>query len=223
MSNPRHDFIKALALAATFALVGCGPVAEQEETAAPELEAVEQNSDSSQFGVEDLIGGLDRVDGLLYAESSSVDVTLQQLAAQRQADGSYLTTDALTGEQTRFFVRPIAYADWLRFWKRCPNGQWVPSWFTCPTVVYEDRFIRVWQNASCNWKVQSASWSACFPSGTGGSYRFQYYEAWKCGVGKGFCVERRAVRTVRYDYALAACNPSLITGITPRYDFLCKP
>lgn len=219
MSSHRHDFIKALALAATFALVGCGPVSEQEDTAAPELEAVEQNADT-QFGVEDLIGALDRVEGVLYAESSSVDVTLQQLEAQRQADGSYLTTNPLTGEQTKFVVRPIAYVDWLPIFKVCPNGQLVPVWATCPTPNNPGNYTRVWKNASCNRLVQSASWSACFPSDTGGSYRFQYYEAWKCGRGTSRCVEWRAERTVRYDYGLPACIPPLI-GTTAKYDFLC--
>jgi hypothetical protein len=224
MSNHKHDFIKALALAATFALsVGCGPVSEQEDTAAPELEAVEQNADT-QLGIEDMIGGLDRAGGVLYAESSSVDLSLRQLAAVRQVDGSYITTDVLTGEKTKFTVRPIAYADWLRFWKLCPNGQWVPSWATCPTLIVADNFTRVWKNAACNRKVQSAGWGTCFNTAAGGSYRFQYYEAWKCGRGTGFCVERRAVRTVRYDYDLAACNPTIITGVAPvTYDFLCKP
>ena len=224
MRNHRHHFIQALALATTFAFgVGCGPASVQEELAAPPLEAVEQNAESP-FGITDMIGGLDRAGGVLYAESSSVDLTLKQLAATRQSDGTYLTTDPLTGERTKFSVKAVPLSNWPFFWKLCPNGQWVPSWATCPTLISSDTFTRVWKNAACNWKVQSAGWGACVNTASGGSYNYQYYDAWKCGRGTGYCVERRAVRTVRYDYDLAACNPAIITGVTPiTYDFLCKP
>ncbi|MFP2964125.1 hypothetical protein ACLEPN_42055 [Myxococcus sp. 1LA] len=63
--------------------------------------------------------------------------------------------------------------------------------------------------------VQSGSWSACTNTSLGTSYNFQNLQVWRCGVGTGYCVERRAVRTVRYDYDLAACNPAIVTNIAP--------
>jgi hypothetical protein len=203
--------------------VGCGGTLEEQLEPTQDLEVVAQEAEEPRK-VEDLIGALDRNEGVLHVLDSAQDIVLSQLAAVRIDETYYQTRDQLTGEATRFRLQPYPISKWLYFWKLCPNGQWVPSWVTCPTTIYQDQFTRVWKNSTCNRKIQSASWSACTNTSSGSSYNFQYREAWKCGVGTGYCVERRAVKIVRYDYDLAYCDPSIVTGITPvSYDFLCKP
>lgn len=200
---------------------GCGGT-ELEPAQPQELEAVAQAATEEPRKVEDMIGALDRDQGVLYARDDMQDITLRELQAQPNGDGSYVTKDALTGEATKFVIKPVPFPNWPFFFKLCPNGQWVLSSMQCPTLVLSDPLTRVWLNSSCGWKIQAASTSACVNSGSG-SYRYQYLEAWKCGVGSGFCVERRAATAIRYDYVLASCDPSLISNVqSTNYNFLCK-
>lgn len=201
---------------------GCGGT-ELEPAQAPELETATQAATEEPRKVDDMIGMLDRDQGVLYAREDMTDVTLRELQAQPNGDGTYVTKDALTGEATKFAIKIIPFPGWPIFFKLCPNGQWVPSSAQCPTLVLSDPFTRVWMNSSCSWKIQAASTAACVNTASGGSYRYQYLESWKCGLGTGFCVERRAAMAIRYDYVLASCDPSLISNVqSTNYNFLCK-
>jgi hypothetical protein len=201
---------------------GCGGT-ELEAAQSQDLEAVSQAATEEPRKVDDLIGALDREDGVLYAREDMLDISLRELQAQPTADGAYVTKDAVTGEATRFVLKPYPFPYWPSLFKLCPNGQWVLSWKQCPTLIVNDPLTRVWMNSSCSWKIQSASTGACVNTSSGGSYRYWYLESWKCGLGTGFCVERRAATAVRYDYVLASCDPSLISNVqSTNYNFLCK-
>ncbi|MFL5358803.1 hypothetical protein [Archangium sp.] len=201
---------------------GCGGT-ELEPAPSQELEAVAQAATEEPRKVEDMIGALDREGGVLYARDDMRDITLRELQAQPNADGSYVTKDALTGEATRFTLKLVPFPNWPSFFKLCPNGQWVLSWMQCPTLVLSDPLTRVWMNSSCSWQIQAGSTGTCVNTSSGGSYRYQYLQAWKCGLGAGFCVERRAATAVRTDYVLASCDPSLISNVqSTNYNFLCK-
>ncbi|PTL81762.1 hypothetical protein [Vitiosangium sp. GDMCC 1.1324] len=201
---------------------GCGGT-ELEEAQSPDMEAVTQAATEEPRKLDDLIGALDRDQGVLHVRDDSQDVVLRELQAQRVDETTYLTKDALTGEATKFVLQAYPLVKWLSLFKLCPNGQYVFSWLQCPTLIVNDPLTRVWMNSTCNWKIQSAGLSSCVNTSSGASYRFQYLEAWKCGVGTGFCVERRGATAVRYDYALASCDPSIITNVqSTNYNFLCK-
>ncbi|MBN1203947.1 MAG: hypothetical protein JXB05_03350 [Myxococcaceae bacterium] len=204
---------------------GCGGTLEEQLEPTQELEVLAQEAEAEEpRKVEDLLGALDRTEGALHVVDTEQEIALAQLEAVKVADGTFQTKDPLTGELTKFRLVPYPISRWPFIWKICSNGQIVPNWVVCPTNIYSDPYTRIWKNSKCNRKIQSASWSACTNTSSGGSYNFQYREAWKCGVGTGYCVERRAVKTVRYNYDLAWCDPSIVTGITPvSYDFLCKP
>jgi hypothetical protein len=204
---------------------GCGGTLEEPVEPTQDFEMVEQEAAAEEpRKVEDLIGSLDRNEGVLHVLDTAQDIVLGQLKAVRAADGTFQTKDELTGDVTSFRLAPQPYSRWIWFFKICPNGQIVPNYVVCPTSIYSDQFTRIWKNSTCNRKIQNAAWSACTNTSSGGSYNFQYREAWKCGVGTGYCVERRAVKTVRYDYDLAYCDPFIVTGVTPvTYDFLCRP
>ncbi|WP_224249515.1 hypothetical protein [Hyalangium gracile] len=225
MMNAQSRIFRSVVVIAT-ALgfgAGCGGTVDEQLEPAQELDSVAQEAVAEEpRKFEDLIAGLDRDAAVLHTIDSEQDISLRQLQAVKIGENKYEMKDALTGDVTRFAVQVYPITVWPSLLKRCSNGQIVFSWQTCPTRIVTDPLTRVWKNSSCNWRVQAASTSACTNTSSGGSYRYQYLEAWKCGVGTGYCVERRAVRTIRYDYDLAACNPAIITGVTPTaYDFLC--
>ncbi|NMO17525.1 hypothetical protein HPC49_25370 [Pyxidicoccus fallax] len=204
---------------------GCGGVVEEQPESLPE-EAVEIQEAAAEAPrkLDDLIAALDREEGVLHTLDTEQGTALAQLKAVRIDSERYQMKDELTGDTTVFRVLPYPGPRWWPLFKLCPNGQYVFSWLQCPTNIYSDRLTRIWRNSSCSWRVQNAGWSSCTTTSTGTSYKYQYMEAWKCGVGTGFCVERRAVRTVRWNYDLAACDPAIVTGVTPSaYDYLCKP
>lgn len=201
---------------------GCGGT-ELEPAQPQELEAVAQAATEEPRKVDDMIGALDRDQGVLYARDDMKDITLRELQAQPNGDGTYVTKDALTGEVSKFAIKLIPFPNWPFFFKLCPNGQWVPSSAQCPTLVLSDPFTRVWMNSSCSWQYQLGSSGVCVNTSSGGSYRYEYLQAWKCGLGSGFCVERRAATAIRYDYVLASCDPALISNVqSTNYNFLCK-
>jgi hypothetical protein len=202
---------------------GCGGT-ELEEVRSPDMESVTQAAATEEpRKVDDLIGALDRNEGVLHVREDSQDIVLKELQAQPVDSGTYLTKDALTGEETRFAIKVYPFPFWPTLFKLCPNGQWVLSWQQCPTLVLSDPLTRVWMNSSCNRQIQAASVGTCVNTSSGASYRYQYLESWKCGLGTGFCVERRAATAIRYDYVLASCDPSLISNVqSTNYNFLCK-
>ena len=64
---------------------------------------------------------------------------------------------------------------------------------------------------------------ACANTSSGGSYRDEYLQAWKCGLGSGLCVEVRAATAIHTDYVLASCDPALISNVqSTHYTFPCK-
>jgi hypothetical protein len=224
MKNRIVGSIVAVAMLALGAGCGGTELAEPEQLQAPDMEMVVQAAEEEPRPVEDLMGGLDREQGVLHVEEGSVGIVLEQLKAQRVDETTYVFNDELSNEQTKFVVKPYPLPYWPTIIKRCPNGQLVFSWQKCPSLIYADPLIRIWRNASCNWKVQTASVGVCTNTSTGGSYRYYYLDAWKCGRGFGFCVERRAAMAIRYDYVRSACDPALISNVqSTNYNYLCKP
>jgi len=208
---------------------GCQGGMTEEELAAEadqqmSMATTEQAAEEEPRKVEDLMGGLEVEAGILHVNDQYVDVTLKQLQAVRLADGSYEATDELTGELNRFTLKPYPIDNFIRLWKYClATNEWVLSWRPCPTKIMDTGTIRIWRNSSCARKVQSAGWGACFGYGPGYSGRYYYLEAWKCGVGTGFCVERYAAKTLRFNYNVAGCNTgNLLNASTTQYDFLCR-
>ncbi len=173
---------------------------------------------------DDIIAGLEAEQGILHAEERSAGIALEQLKAVRVDADLYEATDELTGDTTRFRLQLYPLDRFLSIWKWCANvGQWTLSWLACPSVLTSTKTTIVWKNSSCNRVVQSAGWGACVNNSSGGSNRYYYLEAWKCGVGTSYCVERRAARTMRFNYDLAACNADmLLSASTTHYDMLCK-
>lgn len=222
-----NRFFKSITLAGILALgIGCGgtELDETQPQETQEMAAVEQAADEGTEArkVEDMIAALDSGEGVLHVQEGSQDIALRELQAQPQRDGSYVTKDELTGDQTRFVIKPYPVPSWPQIFIRCPTGQWVPYWQKCPANIYSDLITRIWIRSSCSWKVQSASYGLCVNSGSS-SYRYQYMEAWRCGVGTGICRERRAVTAIRFNYAYAACNSSVITSVTnTSFNYLCK-
>jgi len=201
--------------------VGCGGT-ELDEAQTQDMASVTQAAEEPRK-VDDLIGALDRNEGVLHVREDSQDIVLRELQAQPVDDGTYVTKDAVTGEATKFAIKICPFPIWPTLFKLCPNGQWVFSWLQCPTLIVNDPLTRVWMNSACSWKIQAASTGSCVNTSSGASYRYQYLESWKCGVGTGFCVERRAATAIRYDYVLASCDPSLISNVqSTNYNFLCK-
>ncbi|AKQ65785.1 hypothetical protein A176_002697 [Myxococcus hansupus] len=201
-----------------------GPVEElqpevMEETAALDADAVENEPPRK---LEDLIGALDREAGVLHVMDTAEQIVLSQLKAQRTGTAQYVTKDELTGDTTYFTVTRHPWKEWPLMFKLCPTGEAVLPWIPCPTTIFADPLTRIWQNASCTRRVQAPAWGICNNTFDGNSYDIEYRDAWRCGVGTGFCVERRAAKTVRYDYALAYCNSGLLTNVTPQnFDYLC--
>lgn len=219
-----NRIFKHITLAGVLALgIGCGGTELDESQVNPhQLESMEQAEEGvEERKVEDMIGALDSAEGVLHVQEGSEDTVLNELRAERQSDGSYLTKDALTGEETRFNLKPQPLPFWPTLFKRCPStGQWVPYWQPCPVNIYSDRITRIWIRSSCSWKIQSPAVGVCVNSGSG-SYRYQYVEAWRCGVGTGICVERRSATVLRYNYAFPACsNVSSVT--TTAANYLCR-
>jgi hypothetical protein len=202
---------------------GCGGT-ELEPVQSPDMESVTQAAEMEEpRKVDDLMGALDRDEGVLHVREDSQDIVLRELQAQPVENGFYVTKDALTGEASRFSLKVYPLPIWPTLFKLCSNGQWVFSWMQCPTLIVNDRLTRVWMNSSCSRRIQVASTGTCVNTSSGASYRYQYLESWKCGVGTGFCVERRAATAIRYDYVLASCDPSLISNVqSTNYNFLCK-
>jgi len=208
---------------------GCqGALTEEELAAESDLQmsmaTTEQAAEEEPRKVEDIMGGLDQEEGLLHVNEKYTDVALRQLQAVDLGDGSYESTDELTGVATRFQVKTYPLDSFIRLWKFCAaTGEWVFFWRPCPTKIIDNGIIRIWLNSSCARKVQSAGWGACFGYGPGYSGRYYYLEAWKCGVGTGFCVERYAARTLRFNYNVAGCNAgNLLNASTTQGDFLCR-
>ena len=208
---------------------GCNVAMSEEELA---VESDLQMSTASQAVegeeeprmVEDIMGGLDQEEGLLHVNERYVGTALEQLQAKDLGDGSYESTDELTGTVTRFQVKPYALDSFIRLWKFCPaTSEWVFFWRPCPTKIIDNGIIRIWLNSSCARKVQSAGWGACFGYGPGYSGRYYYLESWKCGVGTGFCVERYAAKTLRFNYNVAGCGSgNLLNASTTQHDYLCR-
>jgi hypothetical protein len=225
MFNVQSRIVRSVVIIAT-ALgfgAGCGGTIDEMEPVQEEAFATQEAAAEEPRKLEDLAAFLERDAGILHTVDTEQAMALRQLEAVKINDSQYQSKDTLTGEVSIFRVQPYSIKAWLPLLKICPNGQIVPYWVTCPTIIAQDPLTRVWKNSSCGWKIQNAGWSACTNTSSGSSYRYQYYEAWKCGVGSGYCVERRAVKTVRYNYDLAMCDPAIITGVTPTaYDFLCK-
>jgi hypothetical protein len=167
-----------------------------------------------------MIAALDPAEQVLHVQEGSQDIALKELQAVRQSDGYYLSKDELTGEQSRFIIKPYPLSFWPTLFKRCSNGQYVLSWQQCPILIAQDPLNRIWIRASCSWKIQSAAVGVCTASGTG-SYRYQYQEAWRCGVGTGICRERRAATVLRYNYAFSACS-TLSSVTTTSSNYLCR-
>lgn len=216
-------------IAAAFGVgAGCGAAIEEQQEPLLEEASIAQEATAEEpqgpHKVEDLIGTLDPDEGVLHTLDTHRDIVLQELKAEKVDAEKYQIKDELTGAVTVFHVIIYPWDKWLNLHKLCSNGQLIPWWQTCPTKIpWLDRLTRIWRNASCNWKIQSASWSPCTTASSGNSYQFQFMESWKCGVGRGFCVERQAVQIVRWDYAYASCDPSIVTGVTPTTNnYLCR-
>lgn len=225
MFNVQGRIVRSVVLFAT-ALgfsAGCGGTIDDQEPAQDQTFATQEAAAEEPHKVEDLAAFLDRDQGVLHTLDTERDMALRQLEAVKIDDARYQAKDPLSGEVSIFSVQAYAAKAWWPIFKFCPNGQIVPSWVICPQLIAQDPLTRIWKNSQCTWKIQSAGWSSCTTNSSGSSYNYQYIEAWKCGIGVGYCVERKAVRTVRWDYDLAACNPAIITGVTPTtYDYLCK-
>jgi hypothetical protein len=208
-------------------LVGCQGAMTEEELATEsglQMSVVSQAAEEEPRMAEDIIGGLEHEAGVLHAEEKSAGVVLDQLKARQVATGVFEATDELTGNTTRFSLKLYPWDSFLRLWKYCPaTNEWIFYWLTCPVKIVDTGTTRIWKNSSCGRKVQSAGWGACVNTSSGGSNRYYYLEAWKCSVGTGYCVERYAAKTMRFNYDLAACNPNmLLSAYTTSYDFLCK-
>lgn len=201
--------------------VGCGGT-ELDAVQSEPLDAMAQAAEEPRKA-EDLLGALDRKQGVLHAVDDSRGIVLEQLKAQDAGNGTYVSKDELTGEEWRYSLKLYSRSSWFPFLKRCPNGQYVLRTMECPSILISDPLVRVWQNSSCSLRLQQASTSACTNVSTGGSYRYQYVESWKCGVGTGFCVERPAITAIRYDYSLSMCDPAVITNVQgTNHNYLCK-
>jgi hypothetical protein len=204
---------------------GCqGAITEGELAAETGLQMTEQAATEEQRNPADIIAGLEASQGILHAEERSADIALGQLKAVRVDASTYEATDELTGDTTRFQIKLYPADSFIRLWKWCPTlGQYILYWYECPTVLTSTSTTIVWKNSSCSRKIQSASWGVCSNNSSGGSNRYYYLEAWKCGVGTGYCVERRAAKTMRFNYDLANCNADmLLSASTTSYDMLCK-
>jgi hypothetical protein len=205
---------------------GCqGSLPEEELTTEQDVQLTSQALEGEEpRKVEDLIGGLDPEESVLHVEEQSGDVVLEQLQAVRIGDGLYEATDELTGEVSRFQIKFYPWDQWLRLWKYCPaTNEWILSWRPCPTKIVSNIFIRVWKNSSCSRLVQTAGWGSCTGYGLGYSTRTYNLEAWKCGVGTGYCVERPAAKTLRFNYSQPGCGQSMLLNIsTISNDYLCK-
>lgn len=204
---------------------GCqGAVPEGELASEAGLQTMTQAAAEEPRKVDDIIAAIDPAQALLHVEEKSVGITLEQLKAVRVDTELYEATDELTGETTRFRVKAYPLSSFIKLFKWCPNvSQWVLSWLECPSVLTSTSSTIVWKNSSCGRKVQTAGWGACVNTNTGGSNRYYYLEAWKCGVGTGYCVERRAAKTLRFNYDLANCNADmLLSASTTQYEMLCK-
>ncbi|HEX8706113.1 MAG TPA: hypothetical protein VF815_45180 [Myxococcaceae bacterium] len=216
-------------LGALLICTGCGGVTEEELATESDLQmsmaTTEQAAEEEPRKVEDLMGGLEVEAGTLHVNEKYVDVSLKQLQAVSLGNGAYETTDEMTGEVNQFVIKPYPLDQFIRLWKYCSaTGEWVFSWRPCPTKIIDTGTIRLWMNSSCARKVQSAGWGACFGYGSSGySGRYYYLESWKCGVGTGYCVERYAARTLRFNYNVAGCNTgNLLNVSTTQGDFLCR-
>jgi hypothetical protein len=204
---------------------GCeGAVTEEEFASGAGLQMTMQAAEEEPRKAEDIIAGLEHSQGILHVEERSAGIALEQLRAVRVDASTYEATDELTGNTTRFQLKLYPWDSFLRLWKWCPTlGQWIFSWYTCPTVIVDTGTTRVWKNSSCSRKVQSASWGVCNNTSSGNSNRYYSLEAWKCGVGTGYCVERYAAKTLRFNYDMAGCNANmLLSASTTSYDMLCK-
>lgn len=204
--------------------VGCqGALPEEAEASGANLSSVEQAAEE-QRSVNDIIAGLDAAQGILHSEEKSASIALAQLKAVRVDTSTYEATDELSGETTRFQVKLYPFDTFIKLWKWCPTlGQYIFTWQTCPTVLVNTGTTIIWKNSSCSRKIQTAGWGACTNTSSGGSNRYYYLEAWKCGVGTGYCVERYAAKTMRFNYDQANCGADmLLSASTTSYDLLCK-
>jgi len=218
-----NRIFKSITLVGVLALgMGCGGT-ELEEAPSQELEVAAQEAEGVESRkVEDMIGALDPAEGILHVQEGSQDLVLKELQAQPVGEGVYVSKDELTGEESRFALKLTPLPYWPTLFKRCSNGQWVLSWQKCPVLIIEDPLRRIWIRSSCGWKIQSAAAGVCVNSGSG-SYRYQYLEAWRCGVGTGICTERRAATAIRYNYVYPACDTSVISSVqSTNYNYLCR-
>lgn len=190
---------------------GCGGT-ELEEVQTDAMESVAQAAEEEPRKVEDMIGAIDRDENVLYAQEGSERIVLDQLKAQDTGRGTYVTKDELSGEEWTYALKPVPIRLWPTFFKLCSNGQWIRSTQTCPKLFLSGQLIRVWSRASCSFRVQAASTSAC-TNVSGGSYNIQYQEVYKCGVGTGFCVERPAITAIRYNFNVSACVMPYVSSV----------
>ena len=191
---------------------GCGGT-ELEDVQTGAMDSVAQAAEEeTPRKVEDMIGALDRDENVLYAQEGQEGTVLEQLKAQPTGKGTYVTKDELSGETWTYALKPVPVQSWPFLFKLCSNGQWVRYNQICPTKIYSGLLIRIWINSSCGYRVQYASSSVC-TNVSGGSYNTEYQEVWKCGVGRGICVERPAITAIRKNYGVSGCNASFITSV----------
>lgn len=226
MKSTRSKLTSCLAVVGAL-LAGCQGAMTEEELAAEsglQMSTTEQAAEEEPRLVEDIMGGLDQEEGLLHVNEKYTGVALEQLQAVDLGDGFYESTDELTGTVSKFQLKPYPLDSFIRLWKFCAaTSEWVFYWRPCPTKIFDNGIIRLWLNSSCSRKVQSAGWGACFGYGPGYSGRYYYLEAWKCGVGTGFCVERYAAKTMRFNYNISTCSAgNLLSASTTQYDYLCR-
>ncbi|SEU25140.1 hypothetical protein SAMN05443639_111190 [Stigmatella erecta] len=223
MKTMRNKLMKSaviLAVAVGFG-TGCGGTSEEPEFA-PDLETAGQEAVAEEpRKIEDLSAVFDDEEGVLHVVDTEQDTVLKQLGATQVDSTSYEAINRPTGEKLFFTLKPSPISVWPRLFTRCPNGQYVLNGRPCPKLELQTPNLQVWKNSSCSQRIQAAGTSACVTSSvTGTSYKYQYLESWKCGVGTGYCVNWKSIQSLRYNYNLAACGGNPVS-ISQTANYLC--